>query len=112
MNEALPPDAIVGTVFVSLSLSCQRRIDQMQGKEPKIYHFIMSADHRGSAGLVNSLPEEMERLMNDAVRQVQRWEYRAKKAREDAAKVHQRPGTQAPVAEVLPKGQIHRRPGT
>lgn len=107
------PDAIVGNVFVQLSVSCTRHIDRQRGKEPKVYTFMMSAEHTGSAGLVNSMPAEMERLINDAVRQVQRWEWRAKKAREDAAKIHQRPGTEsAPDSEVLPRGKIHRRPGT
>ena len=89
----LPPDAIVGTVFVQLSLSCQRRIDQLEGKQAKTYTFVMSADHAGSACLVNSMPAEMDRLINEAVRTVRRWEWRALKAREEAEKIHRRPGT-------------------
>lgn len=113
MSKPLPPDAIVGNVFVQVTLSCQRRIDQMQGKEAKLYTFVMGAEHLGSGSLVNSMPGEMDELINQCVRTVRRWEFRAKKAREEGAKVHQRPGSEiAVVADVLPRGKIHRRPGT
>lgn len=114
MSPVLPPDAIVGNVFVHVTLSCQRRIDQMQGKEAKLYTFVMGAEHLGSGSLVNSMPAEMDELTNQCVRTVRRWEFRAQKAREKAAQIHQRPGTSEPVTvgDVLPPGKIHRRPGT
>lgn len=112
--KALPPDAIVGTVFVQVTLGCQRRMDQALGKEPKVYTFVMGAEHSGSASLLNSMPGEMDELVNQCLRTVRRWEFRAKKAREEAAKVHPRPGASeaVPVADVLPPGKVHRRPGT
>jgi GH24 family phage-related lysozyme (muramidase) len=111
--KVLPPDAIVGSVFVQVSLSCIRRIDQMQGKQAKVYTFVFSADHIGSGSIVNSMPAEMDEMVNQCVRTVGRWEYRARKAREDAAKIHTRPGTEPVImaGDVLPKGQAHRRPG-
>ncbi len=114
MSKPLPPDAIVGNVFVQVTLSCQRRIDQMQGKEAKLYTFVMGANHSGSGSLVNSMPAEMDELINQRVRTVRRWEWRAKKAAEEAAKIHRPPGSEVPVTrdQVLPAGRAHRRPGT
>lgn len=88
-----PPETIVGSIAVTATLSCQRQLDREAGKPPKIYTFAFSCGYAGSQPILQGLPPELDRIVNDILRKVRAWEFRASQAAAQQATIHKRPGT-------------------
>lgn len=88
------PGQIVGTFTVLLLLSCCRAEDQGRAFKTRSYQFPVHGPFIGSQFLVNHLPPELDALANNAIRTVQRWEWRSKKDAEQQSKIIRPPGYQ------------------
>lgn len=89
------PDRIVGTVTGLLIVRLHRERDLYRPHLHKGREFVFNSQFIGSPFLVQYIPAEMDRLTNDAIRLVQRWEYAAKKSAEGESKIIRPPGYQA-----------------